>query len=329
MAIRKEDAEARSFHVVTPLLESTALTQAAGARVLLKLENVQPSGSFKIRGIGYFCQEMAQKGCKHLVCSSGGNAGLAAAYAAKRLGLPATIVLPKTSSPQVVERLRVEGAHVELIGKVWDDASLKAQELAKREGWVNVHPFDHPLIWQGHASIVRELKAALDPHKPGSIVLSVGGGGLLAGVVAGMKEVDWLDVPILAMETKGAHCFNAALLAGKPIPLPDITSVAKCLGAKTVAARALECTRECRIISEVVDDRDAVEAVERFLEDERMLVEPACGAALAAIYSGLVRRLQEEGRLGSTPGVVVVIVCGGSSINMAHLQAMKAQLGMG
>ncbi|KAF7464325.1 serine dehydratase-like [Marmota monax] len=209
--------------------------------------------------------------------------------------------------------------------EIWDDANLRAQELAKRDGWVNVPPFDHPLIWEGNASLVRELKATLGTP-PGAVVLAVGGGGLLAGVVAGLVEVGWQHVPIIAMETRGAHSFNAAVEAGKLVTLPDITSVAKSLGAKTVAARALECTRECRVLSEVVDDAEAVSAVQRFLDDERLLVEPACGAALAFIYSGLLGRLQAEGRLGPLASVVV-IVCGGNGINSGELQALKAKLG--
>ncbi|XP_030192722.1 serine dehydratase-like isoform X2 [Lynx canadensis] len=319
-------AQGGHFHVVTPLLESRALSQVAGTTVFLKCENVRPAGSFRIRAIGHFCQEAVKSGCRHLVCSSGGNAGIAAAYAARKLGIPATIVLPEGTSPHVVRRLQGEGAEVQLAGKVWDEASLKAQELAKRDGWVNVPPFDHPLIWEGHASLVRELKAALGTP-PGALVLAVGGGGLLAGVAAGLIEVGWQHVPIITAETQGAHCFNAAIKAGKLVTLPDITSVAKSLGAKTVARRALECTKELEIFSEVVDDAQAVSAVQKFLDDERMLVEPACGAALAVIYSGLLGRLQAEGRLNPSLASVVVIVCGGNNINSQGLQALKTQLG--
>ncbi|XP_073864065.1 serine dehydratase-like isoform X4 [Macaca fascicularis] len=245
-----ERAKQEPFHVVTPLLESWALSQVAGMPIFLKCENVQPSGSFKIRGIGHFCQEMAKKGCRHLVCSSGGNAGIAAAYAARKLGIPATVVLPESTSLQVVQRLQGEGAEVQLTGKVWDEANLRAQELAKRDGWVNVSPFDHPLI-----------------------------------------------------------------------------CVAKSLGAKTVAARALECMHVCEIHSEVVEDAEAVSAVQQFLDDERMLVEPACGAALAAIYSGLLGRLQAKGCLPPSLTSVVVIVCGGNNINSRELQVLKTHLG--
>uniref|UniRef100_A0A8C5KLC9 L-serine deaminase n=2 Tax=Jaculus jaculus TaxID=51337 RepID=A0A8C5KLC9_JACJA len=324
-AIAVESVQGKHFHTVTPLLESWALSRVAGLRVFLKCENVQPAGSFKIRGIGHFCQEMAKKGCTRLVCSSGGNAGIAAAYSARKLAIPATIVLPETTPLQVVRRLQGEGAEVQLSGKVWDEANVRARDLATRDGWVYVSPFDHPLIWEGHASLVRELKASLRTP-PGAVVLAVGGGGLLAGVASGLVEVGWQNVPIIAMETRGAHSFNAAMEAGDLVTLPDITSVAKSLGAKTVAARALECAQECRILSEVVEDQEAVRAVQSFLDDERMLVEPACGAALAAVYSGLLGRLQAEGRLGPALSSVVVIVCGGNNIDSQQLQDLKTQL---
>ncbi|KAM6318303.1 serine dehydratase-like isoform 2-T2 [Podargus strigoides] len=257
----------KPFHIVSPILESLSLSKAAATKVYMKLENVQPTGSFKIRGIGHLCQE------------------------------------------------------------VWDEANMRALELAEREGWASIHPFDHPLVWQGHSSLVWELKDSLDT-KPDAILLAVGGGGLLAGVVAGLHQVGWQDVPIVAAETWGAHSFHAALTAGRLVSLPDITSVAKCLGAKTVAARALECAQECQVISEVVEDTEAVRAVEQFLDDERMLVQPACGAALALLYTGRLQRLQREGRLRTPLTSVVVVVCGGSSISAAQLRALKSQLGL-
>ncbi|XP_041276230.1 serine dehydratase-like isoform X2 [Onychostruthus taczanowskii] len=211
--------------------------------------------------------------------------------------------------------------------QVWDDANSRAQELAKTEGWVIIPPFDHPLVWEGHASLVRELKDSLE-DKPGAIVVAVGGGGLLAGVVAGLQQVGWQDVPIIAAETLGAHSFHEALKAGRLVTLPDITSVATCLGAKMVAARALECARECQVLSQVVQDAEAVRAVQQFLDDERLLVEPACGAPLAVLYSGRLRRLQSEGRLPSPLRPVLLVVCGGSNIHTAQLRALQSQLGL-
>ncbi|XP_066545307.1 serine dehydratase-like isoform X2 [Amia ocellicauda] len=313
------------FHVNTPLLESLYLSKRAGTTVYMKMDNAQPSGSFKIRGIGLLCQKAAGSGSKGFVCSSGGNAGLATAYVARKLNLPATIIVPSSTSDAMAQKLRDHGASVRVFGKVWDDANQEAHRLAETEGLTFVPPFDHPLVWQGHASIVRELKASM-PSKPGAVVVAVGGGGLLCGVVEGLKEVGWGDVPIVAMETKGANCLNAAVTAGKVVTLPDITSEAKCLGALTVCKQAFDVTAEGNIISEVVTDQEALKALELFVDEERVLVELACGAALAAIYSGVIQRLQSQARLPCLLGPLVVIVCGGSSISLAQLSQLKDKL---
>lgn len=316
------------LHAKTPVRDSMALSKVAGTSVYLKMDSAQPSGSFKIRGIGHLCQTWAERGCKHFVCSSAGNAGMAAAYAARRLGIPATIVVPNTTPALTIERLKSEGATVKVVGEMLDEAFELAKALAKNNpGWVYIPPFDDPLIWEGHTSIVKELKETLGA-KPGAIVLSVGGGGLLCGVVQGLREVGWGDVPIIAMETKGAHSFHEATSAGKLVPLAQITSVAKALCVKTVGAQALKLFQEYPIFSEVISDQEAVAAIEKFVDDEKILVEPACGAALAAVYSNVVQKLQGEGKIRMPLSSLVVIVCGGSNISLAQLQDLKTQLGM-
>ncbi|XP_005336898.2 L-serine dehydratase/L-threonine deaminase [Ictidomys tridecemlineatus] len=321
-------ASGETLHVKTPIRDSMALSKVAGTSVYLKMDSAQPSGSFKIRGIGHLCKTWAEQGCEHFVCSSAGNAGMAAAYAARKLGIPATIVVPSTTPALTVERLKGEGAMVEVVGEALDEAFEMAKALAKNNpGWVYVPPFDDPLIWEGHTSLIRELKESLGT-KPGAIALSVGGGGLLCGVVQGLQEVGWGDVPVIAMETMGAHSFHAATTAGKLVSLPRITSVAKALGVNTVSAQALKLFREHPIFSEVVSDQEAVAAIEKFVDDEKILVEPACGAALAAVYSHVVKKLQGEGKLRAPLPNLVVIVCGGSNISLAQLCSLKEQLGM-
>ncbi|KAA0710941.1 L-serine deaminase [Triplophysa tibetana] len=251
------------FHVVTPLLESLGMSKRLGTTtVYMKMENSQPTGSFKIRGVGYMCQN------------------------------------------------------------VWDDANAEALRLAESEGLTIVHSFNHPLVWKGHASIVHELKASL-PSKPGAIVLTVGGGGLFCGVMEGLDDVGWAGVPVLCMETVGADCFNAAVKAGDLVTLPDITSKATSLGSKTAIQKAFEYSKRSTVISEVVTDLQALEAIELFLDEERVLVEMACRAALAAVYSGVIQRLQEEGRLPKPLGPLVMIVCGGGGINLPLLQNLQ------
>ncbi|KAI4895594.1 hypothetical protein NFI96_013125 [Prochilodus magdalenae] len=350
-------SDTQGFHINAPLLESIAMAKRVGTTVYLKMESSQPAGSFKIRGIGHLVRKLAGSSSNGVVCASGGNAGLATAYAARKLNIPATIVVPSSSPKLVVEKLRDQGAVVKVVGKVWDDANAEALRLAESESLVFVPPFDHPLLWEGHASIVHELKASL-PCRPGAVVLSVGGGGLFCGVMKGLDEVGWGDVPVICMETVGADCLNAAIKAGELVTLPDITSAAmadgsrllsskwvcleppcsvcewwsyvgvfgseaKCLGAKTACRSAFEYSKRSNVISELVTDRQALQAVELFLDEERVLVELACGAALAAVYSGVIQRLQDEGRLPKPLGLLVVIVCGGSSVSLAELQHLR------
>ncbi|XP_028019426.2 L-serine dehydratase/L-threonine deaminase isoform X2 [Balaenoptera acutorostrata] len=315
------------LHVKTPVRDSMTLSKVAGTTVYLKMDSAQPSGSFKIRGIGHLCKTWAERGCEHFVCSSG-NAGMAAAYAARKLGIPATIVVPSTTPALTIQRLKNEGAMVKVVGETLDEAVRVAKALPKNNsGWIYVPPFDDPLIWEGHSSIVKELKETMST-KPGAIVLAVGGGGLLCGVAQGLVEVGWGDVPIITMETIGANSFHASTKAGKLVTLPQITSVAKALGVTTVTAQAMKVFQEHPIFSEVVSDQEAVAAVEKFVDDEKILVEPACGAALAAIYSNVVQKLQGEGKLCTPLSSLVVIVCGGSNISLAQLPALKKQLGM-
>uniref|UniRef100_S4RK94 L-serine ammonia-lyase n=1 Tax=Petromyzon marinus TaxID=7757 RepID=S4RK94_PETMA len=223
------------------------------------------------------------------------------------------------------QRLQEEGASVQVVGDAWDETNVHALRVATEggDGCCYVHPFDDPLLWEGHASLVHELKATLAAgSKPGAVVVSVGGGGLLCGVVRGLREVGgWGDVPVV----KISHDFEYSNRTSKP----TFTIVAKTLGAKRVAEQAFTLAREHVVFSEVVSDRDAIDAVQRFLDDERMLVEPACGAALAAVYSGAVRRLVAEGRLGPLPGPVVAVVCGGSGVTLGQLREWREQLGMG
>uniref|UniRef100_A0A8D0C049 L-serine deaminase n=1 Tax=Salvator merianae TaxID=96440 RepID=A0A8D0C049_SALMN len=321
-------APTKSLHVNTPLRASVPLSKLTGTKVYLKLDSTQPTGSFKIRGIGNFCKTWAERGCKRFVSSSGGNAGLAAAYSARMLGIPATIYVPLSTPSFTIERLQDEGSTVCVVGEMLAESIKAAKELVKNNPeWVYVPPFDDPLIWEGHMSLIREIKEQME-SKPGVLALSVGGGGMLCGVIQGLREVGWDDVPIIALETKGAHSLNAALASGRLVTLPKITSVATTLGANTVAAEALKLAQEHPVLSVVVTDQEAVVAIERFVDDEKILVEPACGAALTAVYDGIVKNLQEEGKLDPQLDSMVVIVCGGNNITLAQLQHLKEQLGI-
>jgi len=294
------------IHVRTPLWESPTLSNILGAEVLLKMEAFQPVGSFKARGMGAACAAAYERGIRRVVGSSGGNAGYAVAYAGRKLGMEVTIVVPQTTSDRAKELIARENAQVIVFGTVWDEAHAYATRLAEETGSAYVHPFDDPAVWQGHSTIIDELFE--DSVKPGMIVVSVGGGGLLCGLVEGLHRVGWADVPVLAVETEGAASFAGAVRAGELITLDAIRSIAVTLGAKRVTPRALELAHQHEIIPWLVTDRQALDACLRFADDHRVLVEPACGAALAAGYDNLPP-------LKGRKSPVVFIVCGGAGIN--------------
>lgn len=297
-----------TLHIQTPLIESRPLSLAAGRTLWLKLEALQPSGSFKLRGVGHACEVHHARGARHFVSSSGGNAGLAVAYAGRKLGVPVTVVVPETTSTRAIELLKLEDAQVVVKGSSWQEANQHAQGLLGA-GDAFVHPFDDPLLWTGHASMIDEVAQA--GLKPDAVVLSVGGGGLLSGVVEGLKRNGWHDVPVLAVETDGAASLHAAIAAGHPVELPAITSVATSLGAKRVADQALACAQNHPLHSERVTDHAALQACEHFLHDHRILVEPACGAALALAYAP--ERLAQYSN-------VLMIVCGGATATLEQIR---------
>lgn len=292
----------------------------------------------------------------HFYSSSGGNAGLACITAANTLGCPATVVVPLLTPPHMVAKLRALGAEVIQTGETWAAADRHLREVvmpasdsqaqqadrgpaaaaATRE--VYVPPFDHQDIWDGAQTMVDELRAQMGIEQGRSIdgiVCNVGGGSLLCGTMQGIQRLreDGEKVPtVLAMETRGGDSLNASVAAGKLVTLPAITTIATSLGATRVAEEAFEWTRRAGdgLISAVVTDKEAVVGVARFLDDARLLVESACGATIAPVYNGDLRRYLGGGLTDEqwAEKNIVVIVCGGSNISLEMLASYKAQFGV-
>lgn len=290
------------MYLKTPLVAQTV----ANRELWFKLECDQPTGSFKLRGMSNLCRHATQQGASCVITSSGGNAGLAVAWSARQLELPCVVVVPQSTPQLTRDRLVSLGASLQVHGTAWDDADSYARDLCREQNGFYAHPFDDALIWDGHASMIHE--SAADAPRPQAVVVAVGGGGLLCGVLQGMHDVGWHDVPVYAIETDGAASYRLALEAGTPQALPAIESIAITLGARKVAARAVQWAAEHRIQSLLVSDRQAVAACLRFANDQRRLVEPACGAALAAVYEQMI--VEEQ---------VLVIVCGGAAVTLGML----------
>lgn len=298
----------KHLHVHTPLIESIPLSKIAGLKVYLKLENTQPAGSFKIRGIGRLCQKAKEDGKTHFITSSGGNAGYATAYAGRHLGIKTTVIVPSTTLQDTISKIEELQAEVLVKGDVWDETDKYAQQFSKKIDGLYVPPFDHPLIWEGHATMIDEIAGEI--AKPDAIILSVGGGGLLCGVVQGLHKNNWHDVPVMAVETEGTASFAASQKAGKLVTLDKIDSIAKTLAAKTVSRQTLEWDKKHEIKSVLVNDRQAVSACNDFANHHRYLVEPACGASLAVAY--------DKHEVLENTKSVIIIVCGGIGVDIRY-----------
>jgi L-serine/L-threonine ammonia-lyase len=199
-----------------------------------------------------------------------------------------------------------------VVGQSWQEAHEHAQTLVDADS-AYLHPFDDPMIWEGHASLISEILASgLEPEV---VVLSVGGGGLLSGVAMGLQKAAWSNVTIVTAETVGADSFHRTVQAGELVELERISSVATSLGAKKVASQALEVSRRFKVVPLVVTDREAVDACLQFADDHRIIVEPACGAALALAYKG-VQVLREAQN-------ILLIVCGGSGVSYDELRELR------
>lgn len=319
-----------SLYLETPLVKSTPLSQLCGKDVYLKLDLLQESGSFKDRGMARLCQSLArEKGVQQFISSSGGNAGLAVATVARKLHIPVHVIVPQTTKTIVMEKLKRLGAQVTVHGENWNAADELARQWVQQQGptAAYISPYDHPLLWEGHSTIMQEIQQQLHTNGSktplGAIIVSVGGGGLLCGVLEGATQCHMESTTVIAAETQGASSFGQSWKEQKLVRLNAIESVATSLGALQVTEQALLRAQAHPGGVEAVQctDREAVEACLRLAQDHRLLVEPACGAALAVLYSARLR----EAVLSKMEGPIVVEVCGGSGVSLELLNQWKEQ----
>ncbi|KAF8162968.1 tryptophan synthase beta subunit-like PLP-dependent enzyme [Crassisporium funariophilum] len=331
----------------TPLLYSGRISEILGASVYLKLENLHPSYSFKYRGISHFIKQAKDKSgpSVHLVIASGGNAGLAAACAAKSLGLRCSVFIPEGVTKNTLGLLKQENAEVIVGGRHYAEALKAAEELVKEDPQaVMVPAYDNSTLWSGHSSMIHEIHKQLQ-EEPDAIFCSVGGGGLLGGIIVGCKDVGWDHVPIVALETIGSDCFyhsislnhgrfNSAeksLPPGVNLVHDDIHSVSLAhftgfsskasgsLGASEPSAAVVKMALERRggIKTVSVPDELSMEALALFANDHKFLVELACSTTLVPAYHPplfdklVAPKKQPDGRR-----VVVFVVCGGFKIDL-------------
>lgn len=292
------------MNINKPLYQKTSLIKSKSIQGLYyKMECDQPSFSFKIRGMEKLCRYHLEKGVKKFIASSGGNAGYSLAYVGQKLGVAVSVIVPSTTSSFMIDKIKGLGANVEIFGDVWDEANIRALDIAEKTDAVYVSPFDDPLLWKGHSKMIDECASQME--KPDHLVVSVGGGGLLCGILEGLKRNHWSGVKITTVETKGAASFYESWKAQKVIELKEINTIANTLGAKRITEMALSLAKEFGVNPLLVSDDDAVKATQLFYKETSKNVEPACGAALS-IPLLHPESFDENER-------VLVIVCGGAN----------------
>jgi threonine dehydratase len=284
----------------TPLVSSEALSKRLGASVYLKLELFQKTGSFKVRGAfnKVLSVPEGQRG-RGLVAVSGGNHAQAVAYVASQLGLRSVIVMPEKTPRNYVDATRGYGAEVVLVPRV-QEAFL---EIAKYEsdGWTSVHPFDDPLVMAGQGTVGLEIVE--DQPDVTDVVVSIGGGGFIAGVATAVKSLR-PTARVWGVETEGADAMSQAIAAGHPVQLEAITSVARTLGAPSVTERTLLMAKKHLESVTLVPDSEAISALRLLLERAKVLTEPAASCTWAA-----AERLRAHFNKSSR---VVLVLCGGN-----------------
>ena len=276
----------------------------------LKLENEQPIGAFKIRGAYNAIRKLPDAARKRgVITFSSGNHGQAVAYAAKQFGVRAVIVMPETAPAVKVEGVKHWGGEVVMAGRTSEDRRTKAEEIAARDGLAIVPPFDHPDIIAGQATVALEIVEQLPEVE--TVLVPVGGGGLISGVVTGLAAAK-SRAKVWGVEPAGAPKLKRSLEAGKLVRLETTASIADGLITLNVGAipfAELEHHRE-RLRGVVLVEDDSIRDAMHFLwRTCQLAVEPSGAATTAALMSGAVR-----------PSGVTVLVVSGGNIDRASLE---------
>jgi threonine dehydratase len=289
--------------IKTPLLHSAVLSRMLGGEIYLKLENLQRTGSFKIRGalskIGR-CADVTTN--DRVVAASAGNHAQGVALAAREAGIAATIVMPEWASISKQEATSAYGGKVVIHGSTIEESLAKAHQLAEKGG-VFVHPFDDLEVIAGQGTIGLEILEQLPD--PDLVVVPVGGGGLISGVAAAVKSIRPQTV-VCGVQTAACPAFRAALEAGRPLSVPASLSIADGISVKRPGKLTYEMVHHWVDDVVLAEENQIAAAIVMLLEKKKMLTEGAGAAGLAAILGG---------GLSLPPGSKTVLVISGGNVD--------------
>lgn len=299
----------------TPIEASRALSEMVGASIYLKCENLQRTGAFKIRGAyNRIAQLSPQDRAKGVVAASAGNHAQGVALAASLLGVRATVFMPVGAALPKVEATSGYGAKVVLEGTIYDEAFAAASEFANTNGAVMVHPFDHPDIVIGQGTVALEILEALP--KTATIVVPVGGGGLISGIAAAAKAIK-PDIKVVGVEPEGAANVSRSMAEGKIVKLDQLATIADGLAAKQVGDLTFELVQRYVDQMVTVTDDEIAEALLLIAERAKLVVEPSGAAGVAAVMKGKIE-------LGDP---TVIVLSGGNIDPLLLLRVIRFGMG--
>jgi threonine dehydratase len=289
----------------TPINPSTVLSERTGAEVYLKLENLQRTGSFKIRGaynkIATLSPEERRGG---VVAASAGNHAQGVALAARLAGIPATIVMPAAAPLAKVEAVRGYGAHLVLHGKDYNEAEERAFRLADEKKATFVHAFNDPLVMAGQGTIALEILE--DVPDVDTIVIPVGGGGLIAGIAAAAKALK-PSVRVIGACASGAASLPLSLQKGSIVTLDRVGTIADGLATRRIGERPFAEIRSHVDATFVVEDNEIAAAILLLLERAKTVVEGAGAVGVAGLLAG---------KVSLRPGEKTVVLLSGGNIDV-------------
>ncbi|MFF1508552.1 threonine/serine dehydratase [Streptomyces sp. NPDC058326] len=277
----------------------------------LALELMQHTGSFKARGARNFLLAHGEEGtlpAAGVTIASGGNAGLACAWAALRQGVRATVFLPTTAPRVKVDKLLGHGADVRLVGTEYAEALTACETFAAETGALASHAYDHPLIAAGAGTLLDEIHDRIPDLD--TVVVAVGGGGLFAGVATAARHH---GIRTVAVEPEHCRALDAALRAGRPVDVGVESVAADSLGARRVSATALEAARQGDVRTVLVTDTEIVRARQALWDDRRLAVEHAAATALAALTTPDRSDAPDRGYRPEPGEKICVVLCGANT----------------
>lgn len=309
--LRAAEAVVRRFFPPTPVVPAPRLSQRVGTPVLLKMEAFTPIRVFKLRGALVKLQHLEAAGIGGgVVTASAGNHGLAVARAARLFNRPATICVPESANPQKVALIEAEGARVVKHGHDYQDAFDNATRIAAAEGLTIVHAYDDPYVIAGQGTVGLEL--ADSDHGFDTVLMGIGGGGLISGVAAALKQLR-PGVRIIGVQPEGADSMVRSRSAGSIVELDRVVTIADGLGARKPGPHTFAHVEEYVDDLLRVSDDDLLAACRFLLHEERIVVEPAGAAGTAALL-----------RHGAAGLGRVVVLASGANISDAVFQQILA-----